>query len=73
MGPPWGFILGPLLFLLFMNDLLQFINNKSGPVLFADDKKTYCILIQTPLNLIQIFIQSETMNTWFKNDCISLN
>ena len=34
---PQGSILGPLLFLLYMIDLPQIINNISTPILFADD------------------------------------
>jgi len=49
-----------------MNDLLQFINNKSIPILIAD--YISLLLTQTPLNLIQILIQSlKDINTWFKN------
>jgi Reverse transcriptase (RNA-dependent DNA polymerase). len=32
-----GSILGPLIFLLYVNNLLMIINNKSIPILFADD------------------------------------
>ena len=59
---PQGFIQGPLLFLVFVNDLPDSISHQSSVALFADDTKCYrfvtkvsdCEILQSGLhNLVQ--------------------
>ena len=44
-GIPRGSILGPVLFLLYVNDLPKVIESKATPIMFADDTS---ILITSP-------------------------
>jgi hypothetical protein len=70
---PQGCVLGPLLFLVHVNDIPKIINKTSAPIIFADDTN---ILFRIQ-NLIYfnkyIHIVFVTLNKWSRANQISLN
>ena len=71
-GTPQGSNLGPLLFLIFCNDLYKQMENCSS-ILFADDTTVY--KSHRNLNYLKFCIETDLklLNDWFKANKLTLN
>ena len=58
-GIPQGSVLGPTLFVLYINDLPSAISSESEMFLFADDTKIYIIFEGTDFEKLQMDAWSE--------------
>ena len=73
-GIPQGSVLGPILFVLYINDLLD--NIKSEGLLFADDKKIFAhiksredaLILQNDINLLEKWSRMWLLN-FHPNKC----
>jgi len=72
-GVPQGSTLGPLLFLLHINDLPRIINKTSAPIILADDTSIlFAHSNPTDFNK-NIYIVFINLNKWLRANQLSLN
>ena len=69
-GVPQGSVLGPLLFVLYINDIAENIQCKLG--VFADDTKMYSI-INNMCNTMELQCDLDNMQEWCRTWLLKLN
>jgi hypothetical protein len=72
-GVPQGSILGPLLILLYINNLARVFGNNHKPELFADDTSLIVVHLNHTDFSEEITFVFNQLNTWFAANLLYLN
>jgi hypothetical protein len=73
MGVPQGSILGPFLFLVYVNDLPYMVSRRSGIVMFADDTSLLFKVNRKDTELIEPNNTLSMISDWFAANNLVLN
>ena len=71
-GVPQGSLLGPLLFLLYVNDLKN-ASSVQDPIMFADDTNLFYTHSNIPKLFSTMIEELASINQWFTSNKLSLN
>jgi hypothetical protein len=72
-GVPLGYLLDPLLFLLYINDIANVISDISNPVLYADDISLIITNSDSQMSEKDINTAILQLNRWFNSNLLLLN